>query len=135
MMRSAAWAMVTVGFSIAMCSCESDERLAAVSATILKIDRPNPFEYSLQLQIDSLEIISGGPSLLKAGDRITVIPNYVYISPHVLDMSREVNHSLTEIGRARAGQQLAGTLAMSKEGSWLLLDGKVLNRAGRVQSQ
>ena len=96
----------------------------AIKASVLSAHMENPYEYTLHLKVDSVVAAEGTEFQVRRGDSLTVLPNFVYLGPGLLDMRWEANRVLMALGRARKGERLNAVVALAKDGKRMLIDGK-----------
>jgi hypothetical protein len=125
-MKSRFGAIMIAVLTIAIFRCSGGGTSSAIVATVLKAETPDPYNFAFVLRIDSVSVLEGEGSELKIGDQIRTIPNFIYISPNVMDMSRKTNQHLVELAKVREGEKLRATIGLTKNGEWLLIDGNKL---------
>ncbi len=101
-----------------------EENYNTITAMVVKMKKGAPYDYTLDLLVDSAEVIRGSEKMLQAGQQITVVPNYIYLGPDLMDMSKATNQSLMALATIVPGQRISGTVALALNGEWMLLDGK-----------
>ena len=114
--------------ALAFVSCSKDDPPRSIVGTVVKKYKPDPYTYRLEIRVELAdhtgEKLKG--ETLKEGEQITVVPNYIYVAPSLLDMTKATNHSLMELAKMNPGERLNATVALSHQGSWVLIDGKKL---------
>ncbi len=88
------------------------ENSAAIRASVLSAKMRNPYDYTLRLRLDSVLAMEGGDFLLQRGDSLSVL------------MRWEANQALMSLARVRSGQRLNAVVALSRNGQWMLVEGK-----------
>ena len=96
----------------------------AMKASVVSVHMENPYAYTLRLKVDSVVAAEGTEFSVRRGDSLTVIPNFVYLGPGILDMRWEANRVLLALGRARKGERLNAVIARANDGTCMLIDGK-----------
>jgi hypothetical protein len=109
--------------ALLLASCSKEENTRSIVATVVKKEKPDPYTYRLVIRI---ELSDNKAEALKPGQQIAVSPNYIYVAPSLLDMSKARNHSLMELAKMNPGERLNATVAPTSDGSWMLIDGKRL---------
>jgi hypothetical protein len=107
--------------AVAFESCSKEDNTRSIVATIVKTEKPDPYTYTLRIRVESCH-----GETFKPGEQITVAPNYIYVAPSLLDMTKATNHSLMELAKMNPGERIDATVARSSDGSWLLIDGRKL---------
>jgi hypothetical protein len=125
-MNSPFVAIVIAVLSVASFGCSQGGTSSEIVATVLRAETPDPYNFAFVLRVDSLSVLEGGGGELKVGDQVRTLPNFIYISPHVMDMSSKTNQHLMELAKVREGEKLRATIGLTKNGEWLLIDGRKL---------
>jgi len=118
--QSIAFICVLLG-ALTLASCSKGDNTRSIVATVLNAEKPDPYTYTLRIRVESCH-----GETFKPGEQITVAPNYIYLAPYLLDMTKATNHSLMELAKMNPGERINATVELSGNGVWMLIDGRKL---------
>jgi hypothetical protein len=99
------------------------QNLSAVEAVIDSVALgPAPGEYSLRVTLTRTTGVEPMENLAEAGQKITLVPQYVLGSTGAPDTASVRNKGLMGLRSATKGETLKGRIALGSDGRWVLVE-------------
>ena len=98
------------------------QNVSQVEAVVENIQPIDAVQFDIVIFIISSTPAAGRTSIVEAGQRMVVAPQFVIDPRGDVDMTSETNRRLLTIKGKQPGQSFKGKISMNRQGSWDLVD-------------